>query len=107
MTFFIPFGLRLFFYTAENKPHVDCRIADALLKKGTKQHTDGWDTSRKDWVHMVLHLPHAEGGFGVPFNCVTKDDAFYTSTSQTFTPNFLANTAAKKRSVRSLNHRLT
>jgi hypothetical protein len=23
--------------------HVDCKIADALLKKGTKQHTDGWD----------------------------------------------------------------
>ena len=31
---------------------------------------------------MVLHLPHAEGGFGVPFNCVTKDAAFYTSTSR-------------------------
>jgi hypothetical protein len=30
---------------------------------------------------MVLHLPHAEGGFGVPLNCVTKDDAFYTTTS--------------------------
>ena len=28
--------------------HVDCKIADALLKKGTKQHTDGWDTSSKD-----------------------------------------------------------
>jgi hypothetical protein len=31
---------------------------------------------------MVLHLPHAEGGFGVPFNCVTKDTVFYTSTSR-------------------------
>jgi hypothetical protein len=31
---------------------------------------------------MVLHLPHDEGGFGVPFNCVTKDDAFYTTTSR-------------------------
>ena len=31
---------------------------------------------------MVLHLPHAEGGFGVTFNCVTKDDVFYTSTSR-------------------------
>jgi hypothetical protein len=30
---------------------------------------------------MVLHLPHVEGGFGVPFNCVTKDVAFYTTTS--------------------------
>ena len=52
------------------------------MKKGTKQHADGWDTSSKDWSHMVLYLPHAEGGFGVPFNCVTKDAAFYTTTSR-------------------------
>jgi hypothetical protein len=31
---------------------------------------------------MVLHLPHAEGVFGVPFNCVTKDASFYTTTSR-------------------------
>jgi hypothetical protein len=31
---------------------------------------------------MVLHLPHTEGGFGVPFNCVTKDAVFYTTTSR-------------------------
>ena len=31
---------------------------------------------------MVLHLPYAEGVFGVTFNCVTKDDAFYTTTSR-------------------------
>ena len=37
--------------------HVDCKIADALLKKGTKQHADGWDAaSSKVWTHMVLHL---------------------------------------------------
>jgi hypothetical protein len=63
--------------------HVDCKIADdALLKKGTKQHADGWDVSRKAWSHMVLHLPHAEGGYGVTFNDVTKDAAFYTTTSR-------------------------
>ena len=62
--------------------HVDCKIADALLKKGTKQHTDGWDAHSKAWAHMVLHLPHAEGGFGVTFNDVTKDAAFYTTTSR-------------------------
>ncbi len=61
--------------------HVDCKISDALLKKDTKQHADGWDTPSKDWSHMVLHLPHTEGGFGVTFNDVTKDDAFYTTTS--------------------------
>ena len=61
---------------------VCCKIADTLLKKGTKQHADGWDTSSKAWEHMVLHLSHAEGGFGVTFNDVTKDAAFYTTTSR-------------------------
>ncbi len=30
---------------------------------------------------MVLHLPHAEGGFGASYNCVTQDSSFYTTTS--------------------------
>jgi hypothetical protein len=62
--------------------HVDCKIADTLLKKGTKQHADGWDTSSKDCAHMCIHLPHAEVGFGVTFNDVTKDAALYTTTSR-------------------------
>jgi hypothetical protein len=64
--------------------HVDCKIADALLKKGTKQNADGWDACSKAWAHMVLHLPHAEGGFGVTFNEVTKDAPFYTATTSRF-----------------------
>jgi hypothetical protein len=62
--------------------HVDCKIPDTLLKKGTKQHTDGWDAHSKAWAHMILHLPHAEGGFGVTFNDVSKDAEFYTTTSR-------------------------
>jgi hypothetical protein len=31
---------------------------------------------------MVLHLSHDEGDFGVTFNDVTKDAAFYTTTSR-------------------------
>ena len=31
---------------------------------------------------MGLHLPHAVGGFGVNFNDMTKDAAFYTATSR-------------------------
>ena len=56
--------------------HVVCKIADALLKKGTKQHADGWDVFSKNWAHMVLHFldTEPEGGFGVTFNCVTKDE---------------------------------
>ncbi len=34
-----------------------------------KLHVDSWDTSSKAWAHMVLQLPHAEGGYGVTFNC--------------------------------------
>ena len=56
--------------------HVDCRIADTLLKRGTKEHADGWDAPKKAWAHMVLHLSHAEGGFGVTFNNITKDTVF-------------------------------
>ncbi len=62
--------------------HVDCKIAYALLKKGTKHHADGWDAASKAWAHMVLHLPHADGGFGVQFNDITKDAAFYTTTTR-------------------------
>ncbi len=69
--------------------HVDCKVADALLERGTKQHADGWDAHSKAWAHMVLHLPHAEGGFGVTFNDVTKDSAFYTTTSWSSPPHML------------------
>ena len=30
---------------------------------------------------MVLHLPDSEGGFGVTLNDITKNTAFYISTS--------------------------
>jgi hypothetical protein len=40
--------------------HVDCKIVDVLLKRGTKQQSDGWDTSNKTWTHMVPHLPAGE-----------------------------------------------
>ena len=52
--------------------HVDCKIVDTLLKKGTKLHTDGWDTVS----------PNSDGDFGVTFNDITKDDSFYTTTSR-------------------------
>jgi len=60
---------------------VDCKISDSILKKDTKDHTDDWDTSSRVWTHMVLHLSHPEGGYGVTFNDVTKDSTYYTVTS--------------------------
>ncbi len=62
--------------------HVDCKITDTLLKRDTNQNTDGWDASSKAWSHMVLYLSHAEGGYGVTFNDVTKDSACYTTISR-------------------------
>jgi len=41
-----------------------------------------WKLFTCDWEHMVLHFPHTEGGFGVRFNCVTKDTSLYTTTSR-------------------------
>ena len=42
------------------QPHVDCKIPDSILKKGT------WvGYCRKTWDHMVLQLSHTDGGFGV------------------------------------------
>jgi hypothetical protein len=60
------------------------------LKKGTKQHADGWDASSKAWAHMVLHLRHAEGGFGVTFNDITKDAATTSRFVATSTSHFVA-----------------
>ncbi len=54
---------------------------DTLLKKGTKEDADGWDAKSKSWAHMILHLPHAEGDFGVTFNDVTKDVELRDSSS--------------------------
>ncbi len=61
---------------------IDVLYGDSLLKKGTKQHTGGWDSFSKDWSHMCIHLQDDEGGFGVTFNDVTKDATFYTTTSR-------------------------
>jgi hypothetical protein len=66
---------------ALQQQHVERKIADAPLKKGTKQHAEVWDASSKAWAHMVLHQPHAEGGFRLTFDDITKDAAFYTTTS--------------------------
>ena len=62
--------------------HYQLLLLNELLKRGTKQHADGWDASSKARAHVVLHLPHAEGGFGVTFNDITKDNAFYTTASR-------------------------
>ncbi len=31
-------------------------------------------------MYIGLHVPHPEGGFGVSFNDVSRDETFYTTT---------------------------
>ena len=62
--------------------HVDRKIADALLKKGTKGAYTSWTQQDRAWVDMVLHLPHEQGGFGVTNNTVSRHAALYASTAR-------------------------
>ena len=62
--------------------HVNVKIADALMRKGTNNNCRVWSSEHKAWCDMVLHLPHAEGGFGVTPNAITRFAAFYTSSSR-------------------------
>jgi hypothetical protein len=56
--------------------HVDVNIGDALMRKGTNNNCRVWSSEHKAWCDMVLHLPHAEGGFGVTPNAITRFAAF-------------------------------
>ena len=67
---------------ALQQQHADFKITDALIKKGAKQSSVDWRAADRDWVNMVLHLPHANGGFGVQSNQITRHAAFYTTTAR-------------------------
>ena len=57
--------------------HVDWKIANALLKKGTREAYKTW--TQQDRVDMRLHESHEEGGFGVSHNMITRHAASYTT----------------------------
>ena len=67
---------------ALQQQHADFKITDALIKKGAKQSSVAWRAEDRDWVNMVLHLSHANGGFGVQSNQITRHAAFYTTTAR-------------------------
>ena len=62
--------------------HVDYKIAEALLKKGTNNAYRTWTQQDRAWVDMVLHLPHEHGGFGVTHNTVSRHAASYTTNAR-------------------------
>ncbi len=52
--------------------HVDHKIANALLKKGTRDAYKKWNLQDRAWVDMRLNESHNEGGFGVPNNTISR-----------------------------------
>ena len=62
--------------------HVDHKIANALLKKGTREAYKKWNQQDRAWVDMRLHESHDEGGFSVPNNTISRHAAAYTTNAR-------------------------
>jgi hypothetical protein len=62
--------------------HVDYKIAEALLKRGTNSARQTWALKHRAWVDMVIHLPHDHGGFGITSNVISCKAALYTATAR-------------------------
>jgi hypothetical protein len=60
----------------------DHQIANALLKKGTRDAYKTWNQQDRAWVDMRLHESHGEGGFGVSNNTIIRHDASYTTNAR-------------------------
>ena len=58
--------------------HVEHKIANALLKKGTLDIYKTWNHHDRAWIDMRLHESHDDGGFGVSNNTITRLAASYT-----------------------------
>ena len=65
-----------------SKQHVDHKITNALLKKGTRDACKTWNQQDRAWVDMRLHESRDEGGFGVPNNTITRRAAAYTTNAR-------------------------
>jgi hypothetical protein len=59
--------------------HVDHRIRNTLLKKGTRDAYKTWNQQDRAWVDMRVHESHDEGGFGVSNNTIARRAAAYTT----------------------------
>jgi hypothetical protein len=67
--------------------HVDWKISNALLKKGTREAYKTWTQQDRAWVDMRLHESHEEGGFGVSHNTITRHAASYTTNARPSKPH--------------------
>ena len=59
--------------------HVDAKIVAALSKKGAGSASADWTPAVWEWVSMVMHSPHDDGGWGVCANRVSRLAAFYNT----------------------------
>ena len=59
--------------------HVDAKIVAALSKKGAGSAGADWTPAIWEWVSMVMHSPHAEGGWGVCANRVSRLAALWNT----------------------------
>jgi hypothetical protein len=62
--------------------HIDWKISNALLKKGTRDAYKTWNQQDRAWVDMRLQESHDEGGFGVSNNTITRHAASYTTNAR-------------------------
>ena len=62
--------------------HVDHKIANAVLEKGTLDIYKTWNHHDRAWVDMRLHESHDDGGFGVSNNTITRLAASYTTNAR-------------------------
>ena len=62
--------------------HVDYKIAEALLKKGTNDAHQTWAPHHRALVDMANHLPHDHGGFGITSNVISRKATLYTATAR-------------------------
>ena len=87
--------------------HVDRKIADALLKKGTKGAYTSWTQQDRAWVDMVLHLPHEQGGITnntvSPPRSAVRIDLQVCSFSRHFFPRCSTGVAARQHTRRSID----
>jgi hypothetical protein len=59
--------------------HVNWKISNTLLKKGTRDYYKTWNQQDHTWVNMQLHELYDEDCFSVSNNTITRHAASYTT----------------------------
>ena len=67
---------------ALQQQHLDHKIANALLNKGTRNTYKSLNQQDRAWLDMRLHESHEVGGFGVTHKTVSRHAASYTNNAR-------------------------